>query len=315
MQDPLLIVIAGPTASGKTSLAVKVAERYIAQGRKAEIISADSVTVYRGVEIGAAKPTREERNQVVHHLIDVAEPTESFTAADFARLSTPIITRLQAEGAVPILAGGTGFYLRALLRGMASGEENQEDSARIKKRLEERGAKEGFPTLYRELVQKDPGSISTVHPNDHYRIVRALQAMELHGKLWSELNKEARQTAPAFPGLRFFALETERPLLHERISARTKKMLEEGLIGEVQRLLAAGVPTTAKPLLSVGYAETVAHLNGALKLEELAPAIEQSTRRLAKSQQTWFRGEELAEALPHPHGENLFRSLRLDSQQ
>ncbi|RZA09896.1 MAG: tRNA (adenosine(37)-N6)-dimethylallyltransferase MiaA [Proteobacteria bacterium] len=311
MRDPLLVVIAGPTASGKTNLSVELAERLRAAGREAEIIAADSVTVYRGLEIGAAKPSAGERARVPHHLLDVADPTTAFTAGDFTRLARPIVERLQAEGKVPILAGGSGFYLRALLRGMASGDENQEEAATIKRNLEARGAAEGFAGLYRELLSQDPGSVSTVHPNDHYRIVRALQAMALHKKPWSELNKEARATPPAFPGLRFFSLELEKEELFRRIQQRTEAMLEAGLLAEVEGLLKAGVPADGKPLLSVGYAEAVACLRGSLAFERLGEEIEKNTRRLAKSQLTWFRGEELATWLKVPHRENLFTALGL----
>ncbi|RYZ96365.1 MAG: hypothetical protein EOP11_23575 [Proteobacteria bacterium] len=179
------------------------------------MIAADSVTVYRGLEIGAAKPSAAERARVPHHLLDVADPAHAFTAGDFTRLARPLVEGLQAEGKVPILCGGSGFYLRALLRGMASGEENQVEAAAIKASLEARGAAEGFAGMYAELVRQDQGSVSTVHPNDHYRIVRALQAMALHGRPWSELNKEARATPPAFPGLRFFSLEVEKEELKE----------------------------------------------------------------------------------------------------
>lgn len=309
--DPLLVVIAGPTASGKTGLALALAEAFHNEGTEAEIIAADSVTVYRGLEIGAAKPTAAERSRVPHHLLDVADPREAFTAADFARLAGPIVTRLQGEGKVPILCGGTGFYLRALLRGMASGEENQEQAAAIKADLEARGAREGFAGLYTELLTQDPGSARTVHPNDHYRIVRALQAMALHGRPWSELNQEARKAAPAFPGIRFFSLDLPREELHKRIALRTKKMLSDGLLAEVESLLQAGVPADAKPLQSVGYAEAVACLEGRLQKPELGPEIEKNTRRLARAQATWFRGEELSENLAPPHFENLVAALGL----
>jgi tRNA dimethylallyltransferase len=309
--EPLLVTIAGPTASGKTSLALELAGMFHNDGLEAEIICADSVTVYRGLEIGAAKPTAAERARVPHHLLDVADPKGSFTAGDFTRLAAPIIERLQSEGKVPILCGGTGFYIRALLRGMASGEEDPEQAARIKADLEARAAAEGFAGLYDELLRQDPNSVRTVHPNDHYRIVRALQAMALHGRLWSELNQEAKATAPKFPGLRFFALDVEREELNRRIALRTKKMLSDGLLAEVEGLLAAGVPPEAKPLQSVGYAEAVACLQGRIQKPELGPEIEKNTRRLAKSQVTWFRGETLSEWLKAPHRENLFSALGL----
>ena len=311
MHEPLLIVLAGPTASGKTALACELAEAFRARGREAEILCADSVTVYRGLEIGAAKPSAEERARAPHHLLDVADPKEPFTAADFSRLAKPLVEKLQANGKVPIVAGGTGFYLRALLRGMASGEENQAEAAAVKAELEKRGREEGFEHLYRELVQKDPGSVGTIHPNDHYRVVRALQAMQLHGRSWSELNREARETPPAFGGLNFFHLEMDREELYRRIAARTETMLAAGLLKEVEGLLSSGVPAGAKPLQSVGYAEAVACLEGRLPKEKLGEEITRNTRRLAKSQITWFNGEELSKPLAPNHRTNLFAALGL----
>jgi len=309
--EPLLVVIAGPTASGKTSLSLELAQMFHNDGLEAEIISADSITVYKGFDIGAAKPTAAERARVPHHMIDVADPREPFTAGDYSRLAGPIVARLQAEGKVPILCGGTGFYLRALLRGMASGAEDPEKAAAIKADLEARAEREGYANLYAELISQDPGAVRTVHPNDAYRIVRALQAMALHGRPWSELNQEARATPPAFPGIRFFALEVERTELHKRIALRTRMMVEGGLLAEVEGLLASGVPPEAKPFQSVGYAEALACLQGRLQKPELIVEIEKNTRRLARTQGTWFRGEELAKPLPAPHRENLFKELGL----
>ncbi|MGZ3654839.1 MAG: tRNA (adenosine(37)-N6)-dimethylallyltransferase MiaA, partial [Bdellovibrionota bacterium] len=191
-----VIVIAGATASGKSALALQLARALRAKGRECEILCADSVTVYRGFDIGAAKPLAAERAEFRHHLLDVADPREEFTAGDFVRLSIPAIAGIHARGATPLLVGGTGFYLRALLRGMASNEEEDTERARaIKAELEARARAEGFAALHAEVIRLDPGSAPTVHPNDHYRVIRALQAMRLYGKPWSELNKHARSTS------------------------------------------------------------------------------------------------------------------------
>lgn len=288
-----LIVIAGPTASGKSALALAFAREKRKQGLECELLCADSVTVYRGLEIGAAKPGREERAEFPHHLLDVAAPTDDFTAGDFVRLAQSAIEGIWARGALPLLVGGTGFYLRALLRGMASDEkEDPEKAAAIKRALEQRAQEEGFDSLYKELMKNDPGSAPIVHPNDHYRIVRALQAMELYARPWSELNKEARARPWRYGGTRFFALDVEREELKRRIEARSIKMIEAGLLGEVKGLLEAGVPPQAKPLQSVGYKECVDTLAGREEERTLAERIAQSTGRLAKSQRTWFRGEQ-----------------------
>lgn len=307
--DPV-IVIAGPTASGKSGLAMQFARALRMEGRACEIICADSITVYKGFETGAAKPTAEERAEFKHHLLDVASPIDGFTAGDFVRWALPAILGIHARKAIPLLVGGTGFYLRALLRGMASDE--KEDVARaasIKAKLEERAAKEGWEALHSEVIRKDPGSAATVHSNDHYRVMRALQAMELYGKPWSELNTRARAAGFRFPGTRFFCLDIDREILRARIEARTHVMLEHGLMQEVQGLIHAGVPPTAKPMQSVGYKECVDTLSGAETMETLAARITQATMKLAKQQRTWFRGEAGVEMLKPDFWESLRAAL------
>jgi tRNA dimethylallyltransferase len=303
-EQPLL-VIAGPTASGKSTLAVELAGTL---GRPAEIICADSITVYRGFEIGAAKPSVEDRARVPHHLVDIRDPAQDFTAGDFSREAQALIKGMHARGAVPIVVGGTGFYLRALLWEMASEDAAAEArSAEVKRGLEERARREGFDHLYRDLVERDPQSVASVHENDHYRIVRALQAMELYGKPWSQLNREARESPPRYPGFRYFALDMAKETLRERIRARTAAMLREGLVAEVRGLLACGVSPAAKPMRSVGYKETVE----ALASDDLAGLEEEiivATRQLAKAQTTWFKGERAVEWI-EPNVEAMHSAL------
>jgi tRNA dimethylallyltransferase len=303
-----LLVIGGATASGKSALALQLAREFKSRGLAAEILCADSITVYRGFEIGAAKPSAEEREEFPHHLLDLADPEQNFTAADFVTHAAPIIDKLLAEEKVPILAGGSGFYLRALLRGMAGSEERQEQSAALKLQIEERGKREGFALLHSELLRRDPGSAAAVHPNDHYRIVRALQAMELHGKPWSELNAAARSTPTRYP-FQFFRVELPKEELKARVISRTEQMLEAGLINEVESLLARGVPMTTKPMQSVGYKESLEFLRGDFPRHELSRKITAATMKLAKSQNTWFKGEELSEPLPEPHWEHLLGQI------
>ncbi len=300
-QPPPPIVLAGPTAGGKSALAMEFARARRAEGQECEIICADSVTVYLGLEIGAAKPSREDRHEFPHHLLDVASPKEDFTAGDFVRLASHAIEGIQSRGALPLLVGGTGFYLRALLRGMASEEaEDQSKAAALKAALEKRAEEEGYPALYAELMRRDPGSAPTVHPNDHYRIVRALQAMDLYGRPWSDLNREARARDWKYPGTRFFCLDIDRELLRARIAERSRQMVEAGLLTEVKDLLDSGLPPEAKPLQSVGYKECVDTLAGREPESTLIDRITQSTSRLAKSQRTWFKGEQGVEWLQGP---------------
>lgn len=306
------IVIAGPTASGKSALALELARELRSRGEAPELICADSVTVYRGFDVGAAKPSPAERTEFPHHLLDVADPREEFTAGDFVRLAIPAIAGIQGRGGRPLLVGGTGFYLRALLRGMASNEEENTGHAReIKSELEARAAAEGFAALHAEVVKLDPGSAATVHPNDHYRVIRALQAMRLYGKPWSQLNQRARAAAWRFVGTRFFALDCDRDELAARIEARSRAMLEQGLEAEVAALMASGVPLSAKPFASIGYKECLETLSGAQLRATLPERIAHSTRRLAKQQRTWFRGEAGVEWLQAPHRTNLFAALSL----
>jgi tRNA dimethylallyltransferase len=305
-----LIVIAGPTASGKSALALRLARFLRERGQESEIIGADSVTVYLGFDLGSAKPSAAERAELPHHLLDVATAEENFTAGDYVRLAAKAIEGIRARGAIPLLVGGTGFYLRALLRGMASGEEDAATAAAVKARIEERAAAEGWEPLYRELLRLDPGSAAVVHGNDHYRIVRALQAMELHGRPWSELNKEARLASWRYPGTRFFCLDIEREELKERIALRSRQMVEAGLLGEVQALLARGVSPQAKPMLSVGYKECVDTLAGREERATLEERITQSTAKLAKQQRTWFRGEKGVEFLTPDFWESLLLAIQ-----
>jgi tRNA dimethylallyltransferase len=293
-----VIVIAGPTASGKTALALSFVAELESIGRKAEILCCDSITVYRQLEIGSAKPTAQERALVPHHLVDLVGPEENFTAGEFVRQASRVIESLHKEEKIPLLVGGAGFYLRALLRGMASSEEEEPARAKeIRAKIELRAKEEGFPKLYSELLHLDPGSVVTVHANDHYRILRALQAMELYGKPWSELNKMARASPPRYPGLRYFVLRWERESLLLRVQQRTRAMLQQGLLLEVKSLLDSGVSPEAKPLNSVGYKECLDVLRGSLPEAELEAKIIQETMRLAKRQMTWFRGEEYVEWL------------------
>lgn len=303
-----VILLGGPTASGKSALALELAEALAARGQPAEILCADSVTVYRGFDIGAAKPTAADRRRVPHHLLDLTTGDQTFTAGDFIKAANPLLDSLLAGGVTPIVVGGTGFYLRALLRGMASEEENQAQARSLKSALEARARSEGWEALFRELMERDPGSAGTIHPNDHYRIVRALQAMALQGKPWSELNKTARATAPRFP-YRFFRLAVTKEELKDRIEARTERMLRAGLIEEARELL-RNVGAGAKPMQSIGYKEAVAFLEGTLPENELAAAINQATLKLSKQQLTWFRGEELAEWLDPPTLPRLLELLK-----
>lgn len=302
-----LIIISGPTASGKSELALQLAEIL----GEAEILCADSITVYRGFEIGSAKPSPEERKKIPHHLLDLVDPTENFTAGDFIRSALPIIKMMHEKNKIPIIAGGTGFYLRALLKGMASEEEDNKKAELVRSELEKRAADIGWKSLYEELLNKDPEAQKTVHANDHYRILRALQAMQMNNSSWSALNKAARAAPWRFPNTRFFCLRWEKKDLASRIQDRTKKMLKNGLFDEVQNLLKSGVPESAKPMQSVGYKEALHCYRGDFPYSDLEGKISAETLRLTKRQMTWFRGEEGIEWLDHEFLPHLIDSLML----
>jgi len=302
-----LVLIGGPTGSGKSSTSLSLLRKWRKKGIESEILCADSITVYRGFDIGSAKPSKEEQSEFPHHLLDLRDGNEPFTAGDFLELADPLVQKLLAEGKVPVIVGGTGFYVRALLRGMASGDEDSAQSQKIKEALEERGKREGWETLYRELERKDPGALEKIHLNDHYRIVRALQFLTIHQTLWSTQNKLARQTPPRYSHL-YAYLSPSKEQLKERIEKRSRFMIENGLVEETQKLLKEISPQS-KPMQSIGYKEASLFLEGKISQADLVPAIVQSTQRLAKQQMTWYRGEELAQAIHFPFEENLEKFL------
>ncbi len=313
ISEKSLIILAGPTASGKSALAMQLAQIIISLGRPAEILCADSITVYKGFDIGAAKTTSDEQKQIPHHLLDIVKANQTYTAGDFIQHAQLIINKLHEKNGVPIIVGGTGFYLRALLWGMASDEaEDPEKNAEIKRKIEQRAQNEGWEKLYKEIILKDPQAVATIHPNDHYRIQRALHAMELYGKPWSQLNQEARSSPAKYPGMRYFCLNWEREALRERVMQRTQKLLQKGMLEEVRSLLKSGISPDAKPMLSVGYKDCVDFLQGKIKEEALLPNIVQETMRLAKAQGTWFRGEREVEFLEPPFLPNLKKALVIE---
>lgn len=297
-----LIVITGPTGSGKTSLALGVARQYRDSGRCAEIISADSISLYRGFDIGAAKPTLEERKDIPHHLIDVCDPDQNFTAGDFVREASRAIANIRERNGVAIVVGGTGFYLRSLLQGMVHGDESENKTvvSKVTEALYAQLAREGIHDIFSEMKALDPSLTQTIHPNDHYRVIRALAAMKATGQRWSELNQEANLRTPKYPDAKLFAMEISRTQMIPRIEARTRAMLDQGLVAEVESLLEAQVPLSAKPFRSVGYCECLQYLGKQPQANEHLPikdietlysGIVRSTLKLVKAQNTYLRGQ------------------------
>lgn len=278
MDRSRVCVLVGPTASGKTGASLAVAE---ALGM--EIVSADSMQVYRGMDVGTAKATPEERALVPHHMIDIADPSEAYTAARYRDEGTAAIEGILSRGKVPLVVGGTGLYVSALVDGMnfalarGGGDERRELEAYL--------AEHGREALHGRLALADPVSAKRLHPNDTRRVVRALEVFALTGKPMSEA--AARAESPY--DLRVAGLRLNREALYARIDERVGRMIEGGLIAEAEALYGAGAPTASQAL---GYKELFAHFRGEATLEQAADAIRRETRRYAKRQMTWFRRDE-----------------------
>jgi tRNA dimethylallyltransferase len=277
---PLLVVVLGPTASGKTALAVRLAEHF-----DGEIVSCDSVTVYREFEIGTAKPMAQERQRVPHHLLDVVSPLEAFTAGDYARLARLAISGIRSRGHLPLIAGGAGLYLRALIEGLFAGPARSED---LRQRLRVRAADRGPLHLHRILARLDPQAAKAIHPNDVSKLVRALEVCLTASHSLSTLWQQGRDPLAGFRILRL-GLAPDREALYQRINTRARQMFSQGLIEETRYLLQRY--PAARTLESLGYKQSVQHLRGEITLDQAIALTGQGHRNFAKRQMTWFRRE------------------------
>ncbi len=280
-----LVVLVGPTGVGKSDLALALAERV-----GGEIVAADSMQVYRGLDIGTGKPRSKERQRVRHHLLDLVDPDQPFTAADYARLARVAVCDIRGRGRLPIVVGGTGLYVRALVRGLFDGP-GEERSLREVLRVE--AARVGAPTLHCRLQALDAEAAAVIHPNDLFRIVRALEVVTMSGRPISALRAEARRDhKPLEAPVLLFGLERDRQDLYQRIEARAEEMLANGFLGEVRGLLDRGFSPVVKPLRAIGYRHLAEHLNGLTTLDHAVACLKRDTRRYAKRQLTWFHHEE-----------------------
>ena len=273
-----VLVVCGATASGKTSLAVACA-RYL----NTEIVSADSMLVYKGLDIGTAKPTEEEKAGIVHHLIDVASPLESFSVSDYEKRALPIVERLLNEGKTPIICGGTGFYINALLYKSGFGGSGADEN--IRKRYEELLAMHGNEYLHAILREKDPESAAVLHPNDSKRVIRALEIYDVTGK---KKSAQCDELIPRFPFV-CVSVEYPREVLYARIDRRVDQMFEDGLKEEISSLMASGVTADCQCMQGIGYKEVVSGLLNGLSDEEIKEEIKRKTRNYAKRQITFFK--------------------------
>jgi len=275
-----LIAIVGPTGSGKSALALRIAREL-----SGEIVSCDSLQVYRGLDIGSAKATPEERAEVRHHLLDLVEPDQEFSAAEYAREGRAALAGIAARGRLPIVAGGTGLYLKALLQGLFEGPAR---NAPLRRRLEALAERHGDARLHRLLGRIDPESAARLAPRDRVRIIRALEVFWTTGRPLTALHREGAMPLGGFSTL-ILGIALDRTELRQRVERRAREMFEGGLLDEVRALLARGFPPDLRPLRAIGYRQAVAVALGGLGREDAERETVAETLRFAKRQRTWFR--------------------------
>jgi tRNA dimethylallyltransferase len=283
MKKKPLIILTGPTAVGKTSLSIKLAK---AVG--GEIISADSMQVYRHMDIGSAKVTVEEMDGVPHHLIDVLDPKEDFNVMHFQKLAKEAMNGIYARGRVPIVVGGTGFYIQALLYDIDFTE--NEDDTGIREELERLGEEKGSEYLHELLRGIDPESAEAIHANNRKRVIRAIEFYRLTGQKISEHNKQEHEKMSPYD-FYYYVLTCDRELLYERIEQRIDQMLEQGLVDEVKKLKEMGCSRGLTSMQGLGYKEILDYLDGSCTLDEAVYILKRDTRHFAKRQLTWFKRE------------------------
>lgn len=273
---PRLIVILGPTATGKSACGLELAEKL-----QSEIISGDSMLVYRGMDIATAKPSAEDLARVPHHLIDILNPTEDFTVVDFTQKADTLIRDINGRGKIPLVVGGTGLYIKALLEGYEFSEAEADNELRAK--LFRRAEEEGPEAVHAYLTEINPALAREIHPHNVKRVIRAIEASLGGGGVSKERQKEAPYDALVF------GLTAPRELLYERINERVDEMVGQGIFAETERLLEAGLPENAKSMLSIGYRQILAYRHGEYDKATCIEKIKQATRNFAKRQFTWYR--------------------------
>ncbi|MBQ7001008.1 MAG: tRNA (adenosine(37)-N6)-dimethylallyltransferase MiaA [Oscillospiraceae bacterium] len=300
-----IICIAGPTASGKTALAVELAKEF-----NGEVVSCDSMYVYKGMDIGTAKPTAEEMGGIVHHMIDVAEPDQDFSVSKYCCLAAPIVDDIVARGKTAIIAGGTGLYMDSLIKG---NDFAPFPATGIREKLEAKAAQVGFEAMREELRAVDPESAARLL--DTRRVIRALEVYYETGITMTEHNRRTQAIPPRYTPLRIGLDFADRAELYRRIDLRVGLMLEQGLLEEIKALLASGIPANCTAMQAIGYKEFVAALEGQCTVEEAADLVRQSSRRYAKRQLTWLRRNKsihwITRQTGEPAGEILEQARRI----
>jgi len=276
-----IICIAGPTASGKTALAVALAKQL-----NGEVVSCDSMQVYKYMDIGTAKPTRDEMENIPHHMLDVAEPTEDFSVSRYCEMANPIVEDILQRGKTVIIAGGTGLYMDALIRGNTFAPY---PSTGMREKLEQQADDTGMDAMLELLRSIDPDAAAKLHLADRKRIIRALEVYYETGKTITQHNLETQAIPPKYDPVWLGLDDENRADLYERIDRRVDKMLQMGLIDEIRSLLDRGIPEKCTALQAIGYKEFIGALKGECTVEEAARQVQQSSRNYAKRQLTWFR--------------------------
>ena len=279
--SPKILVIVGPTASGKTRMAVELAQRH-----NGEVISADSMQIYRTMDIGTAKPTQEEMGGIPHHMIDVADPEEDFSVARYVEMAARCVDDVLARGKLPIVAGGTGLYIDSLLSGRTFAPFSP-DSA-LRGELERELAEKGGQAMLEALGQVDPEAAQRLHPNDHKRIIRALEVYRSTGKTITQHNRETQAIPPRYNALTIGLAFQDRQAMWRRIDQRVDEMVAAGLEDEVRRLLTSGISPKCTAMQAIGYKEFTQALSGEMTWQEAADVVKLRSRQYAKRQLTWF---------------------------
>jgi tRNA dimethylallyltransferase len=282
VNSPRIPIICGPTAAGKTSLALEYAAHF-----PIEIISADSRQIIKRLDIGTAKPTAEERARAPIHLIDIIEPGERYSAFKFITDATRLIREIRERGSVPVVVGGTGLYLRALVEGVV---EIESDDMSIRDRLKREMAENGPEKMHDRLAKIDPMEAARIHPNNRQRVIRALEIYHLTGKSKSELTVTGTYAKPDY-AFEYYCLVPEREMLYAAINRRVDEMMRAGWLDEVEQLIAQGRKEDIRRANVIGYDELLLHFDDEYSLDEAISLIKQNTRRFAKRQITWFRGQ------------------------
>ena len=286
MTKPKILAVAGPTASGKSALAVRLATMFCG-----EIISCDSMQIYRRMDIGTAKPTEEERVLVVHRMIDVVSPESDFSCADYVKMVSGEVKEVLEGGRLPVFCGGTGLYLDAFLRGSDFAETSIDEE--LRKELREFAEREGNEALHKELQKIDPQSAAEIHPNNVKRVIRAIEIYRTSGKTKSEIDRLSKESKCAYDSLVIALKYNDRDLLYRRIDERVDQMIADGLVAETEMLYKEGIfDRNSTAAQAIGYKEMLGFLRGEMSLAEATELLKGATRRYAKRQMTWFSSKD-----------------------